>query len=104
MKSTPTIITLIIDTIQEPMNVYISFFWYLSFGCFIMHFVVFPSKIAYNAFCITIVIGTIIVPIESYLIKRGCPIPFRTMFYKKIARINFCNMSTNATTLSRMAS
>ena len=48
-------------------------------------------------------IGTIIVPIESYLIQKGCPIPFRIMFYKKIAIIKYCNMSTYATTLSRMA-
>ena len=43
-----------------------------------------------------IIIGTIIVPIESYLVQKGCPIPFKMLFYKNIARIKSFNMSTNA--------
>ena len=72
-----------------------------------MHFVVvFSIKVAYNAGCIKTIIGTIIVPIESYLTQKGCPIQFRIILYKKAARLieSNCNMSTNATTLSRMAS
>ena len=40
MKSTPKIITLIVDIIQEPLKIYISFFWYFfllvypAFGVF----------------------------------------------------------------------
>ena len=46
----------------------IPFFWYLLFGCFIMHLLVFSIKVAYNVCCIEIIVGTIIVPI--YLLYK----------------------------------
>ena len=86
---------------------------YPSFGAFLLaaisYILYFASSkcFVYRAFCIKAIIGTIIVPIDLTLYKKAIQFHSDNVLQENCqntARINCCNMSTNAISLSRMAS